>query len=121
MRVAGIGFRADAPLAALREALTKAGGGPLDALATAADKAAAPALRALARDLSLPILAIAPEALAAETTLTPSSPAARRYGPGSLAEAAALAAAGPGARLTGPRAVSTDRTATAAIAERIRS
>lgn len=123
MRVAGFGFRANAPLAALKDALARAGGGPLDALATAAAKAEAPVLRALAAELGLPVLAQPPEALQAQTTPTRSPRIATRFGTGSLAEAAALAGAGPGAgpgaRLIGPRAISTDRTATAAIAERI--
>jgi cobalt-precorrin 5A hydrolase len=118
MRVAGFGFRANAPLAALKDALARAGGGPLDALATAAAKAEAPVFRALAAELGLPVLAQPPEALQAQTTPTRSPRIATRFGTGSLAEAAALAGAGPGARLIGPRAISTDRTATAAIAER---
>ncbi|GHE02107.1 precorrin methylase [Allgaiera indica] len=113
-----MGFRANAPLAALKDALARAGGGPLDALATAEAKAEAPVLRALAAELGLPVLAQWPAALRAQTTATHSSRIAARYGTGSLAEAAALAGAGPGARLIGPRAISADRTATAAIAER---
>jgi cobalt-precorrin 5A hydrolase len=117
-RVAGFGFRAAATTAALQDALAAAGGPQgLTALATAAEKADAPALLALAQALALPVRGIGPEALEAQTTTTRSPRIETRLGTGSLAEAAALAAAGPGARLTGPRVVSQDRTATAAIAE----
>jgi len=118
MKVAGLGFRVSATTAALHDALTAAGGAAgLTALATAAEKANAPALIALAETLSLPIRAVSADALKAQTTPTRSPRIHTRFGTGSLAEAAALAAAGPGARLTAPRAVSHDRSATAAIAE----
>jgi cobalt-precorrin 5A hydrolase len=118
MRVAGMGFRKGASQAALLEALVKAGGvDGLTALATATDKAEA--LQSLAITLRLPVLAIPPERLAAQTVLTHSPRVKTLYGTGSLAEAAALAAAGLGARLMGPRVQSADGTATAAIAERI--
>ena len=116
MRVAGIGFRAAAPVSALRAALAAAGGA-VDALASAEDKAAAPQARELARALGLPLLPIPTEALARQQTLTHSPRVAARYGTGSLAEAAALAGAGPGARLIGPRVTSPCGRATAAIAE----
>jgi cobalt-precorrin 5A hydrolase len=118
MKIAGIGFREAAGIDSLRSALTSAGGTDgVMALATAAEKAEARALVALATELHLPIRAIAPDALAAVETLTRSERVAARFGTGSLAEAAALAAAGPTARLLGPRAVSADGMATAAIAE----
>ncbi|TDL74932.1 cobalamin biosynthesis protein [Palleronia sediminis] len=116
MRVAGIGFRAGAPLASLREALDAAGG-CVDALATLDTKATAPQARALARTLGLPLCAIGRDALARQSTLTHSPRQMADFGCGSLAEAAALAAAGPGARLCGARQVSKDGMATAAIAE----
>jgi cobalt-precorrin 5A hydrolase len=117
MRAAGFGFRGAATVASLRDALARAGDGA-DLLATAADKAGAEPIRALARDLGLALRAVAPADLAAQETLTRSPRVAARFGTGSLAEAAALAAAGPGARLLGPRVVSGDGLATAAIAER---
>ncbi len=120
MRVAGLGFRSRATAASLADALAAAGG-PVDALATAADKAGAAAICDLARGLGLPLIAVGPAALAAEATLTRSARVAARFGTGSVAEAAALAAAGPGARLSGPRVVSADGLATAAIAERTRT
>ncbi|WP_291337117.1 cobalamin biosynthesis protein, partial [Albidovulum sp.] len=93
MRVAGIGFRAAATVESLADALGRAGGG-VDLLATACGKVDAPAFLAFARDLGLPVLGIARDALARERTLTHSSRVADRFGTGSLAEAAALAAAG---------------------------
>lgn len=120
MKIAGMGFRKAAGIDLLRGALLAAGGTDgLVALATAAEKAEAPSLMALAAELHLPIWAIAPVALAAVETLTRSERVHARFGHGSVAEAAALAAAGPKARLLAPRAVSTDGMATAAIAEGI--
>ncbi|MCV2882711.1 cobalamin biosynthesis protein [Actibacterium sp. XHP0104] len=116
MKIAGIGFRAGAPLSSLREALALAGAGA-QALATADTKARTPQARALAAELGLPLHAIPPADLARQTTLTQSPRVTARFGTGSLAEAAALAAAGPGARLTGPRVQSADGMATAALAE----
>lgn len=55
--------------------------------------------------------------LAGIETPTQSELVAEKFGTGSVAEAAALVAAGPRARLIATRAVSRDRTATAAIAE----
>ena len=119
MRVAGFGFTSRATLASLRSALGRAGGGAgLTALATAADKADATAIRALAQELGLPLHAVALEQLAVQAGASLASAVPARYGARSLAEAAALAAAGPGARLVGTRVVSDDRLATAAIAER---
>ena len=120
MRIAGMGFRKTAGIDSLRSALLAAGGTDgVVALATAADKAEARALIALAAELRLRICAIAPTALAAVETQTRSDRVAARFGTGSLAEAAALAAAGPAARLVGLRAVSADGMAAAAIAEGI--
>lgn len=117
MIVAGLGFRKNAGIASLRDALTRAGQSP-QALATAADKAEAPVIRALADELGLPLYAIALAELRDQPTQTHSPRVAELYGTGSLAEAAALAAAGPNARLLGPRVTSKDGKATAAIAER---
>ena len=118
MRIAGMGFRDKAGVDSLRSALMAAGGiDGVVALATAAEKAQAQVLIALATELRLPICVIELPALAAVATQTWSDRVASRFGAGSLAEAAALAAAGPAARLLGPRAVSSDGMATAAIAE----
>ena len=54
MKVAGIGFRADATLADLRSVLALTGARP-DALASLAAKAAQPALIELAAELALPL------------------------------------------------------------------
>lgn len=118
MRAAGFGFRASATVASLMDAFERAGG-RADMIATAEEKAAAPAFRAFARGLGLTAQGVASDRLAGMTTLSRSARVAARFCTGSLAEAAALAAAGPGARLLGPRAVSEDGLATAAIAERI--
>lgn len=117
MIAAGLGFRKDAGLDSLRDALARAGAA-VDLLATAADKAEAAVIRALAAELALPLRAIPLETLKNQLTLTQSPRVTARYGTGSLAEAAALAAAGPGARLLGPRVTSQDGKATAALAER---
>lgn len=118
MKVAGLGFKKDVTLASLREALAAAGGPDgLAAVATVSDKADTEALRLLARECAVPIKAVPPETLARIATATQSKLVMEKFGTGSLAEAAALAAAGPRARLIATRAVSQDRTATAAIAE----
>ena len=118
MRVAGLGFRRDVEVAALREALDAAGGHDgLAALATISDKAATGALVALAGELGLPICNVAVDRLDGVATETRSVRIESMFGTGSLAEAVALVAAGRNARLVGVRALSQDRTATAAIAE----
>src|SRR5690606_5238640 len=103
MRVAGIGCRADAPLAALQAALdaAEAQAGPVDALATIA--ARGPHLAPLAGLRALPLHLVAVEGIA---TPTQSPRILALHGTGSVAEAAALAAAGPGARIVAVRHVS---------------
>jgi cobalt-precorrin 5A hydrolase len=116
MIVAGFGFRAGTPVASLRAAfdLATADAPPPQALATAADKAAG--LAPLAAELRLPVLPIAPEALAAAAPVTRSAASFATRGVSSVSEAAALAGAGAGAELVAPRAISPDRRATCAIA-----
>ena len=120
MRVAGIGFRGQANVASLREALkaaiAKAGGGAIDALVTEAGKARAPVFRELAQALGVPGLGVEIADLGAMITPTQSARVTDMFGTGSLAEAAALVAAGPGARLVAERVVSQDGMGTAAIA-----
>lgn len=118
MRVAGLGFRRDVTLASLREALVAAGGREgIAAVATVSDKAESDALKLLARELGVPIKSVPAEVLAGIATSTQSELVKEKFGTGSVAEAAALAAAGRRARLISRRAVSQDRTATAAIAD----
>lgn len=118
MKIAGFGFRQAASLVSLRDALAAAGGAQgIDALATITQKAASPALLALAAELRLPIRALATETLAHVSTTTRSNRVIAQFGTGSVAEAVALAAAGTGAHLLAPRAISSDGMATAAIAE----
>lgn len=115
MIVAGFGFRSGVTLAALHDALKRAGGPDgVTHLATLAAKA--PALEPLGRSLGLPVLGLPPDHLKDQPTLTRSARVQALHGTGSVAEAAALAAAGPGASLRGPRASSADGMATAAIA-----
>jgi len=118
VKVAGLGFRRGTNIDSLREALVAAGGAHgLDALATASDKAGAPVLILLARELGLTIRAISAEQLAGIKTPTRSERIETMRCVGSLAEAAALAAVGRHGRLVSTRIVSRDKTATAAIAE----
>lgn len=123
MIVAGLGFRATACLADLQEALRLTGGAP-DALASLTEKTESLTLRRLAQSLSLPLIALAPESIRGEPTLSSSPRIQARFGTGSLAEAAALVGArqnapGAGARLLGPRRQTANGMATAALAERI--
>jgi len=71
----------------------------------------------LAGELGLPICNVAVDRLDGVATETRSVRIESMFGTGSLAEAVALVAAGRNARLVGVRALSQDRTATAAIAE----
>lgn len=120
MKVAGIGFRAEAGLASLRAALAAAGGAQgVTALATSEAKAGAAVLLAFAEELGLSIVGISTADLAAQITLTDSARVREKTGAGSLAEAAAMATIGSNARLLGARAVSSDHMATAAIAVRV--
>ncbi|UWR77167.1 cobalamin biosynthesis protein [Phaeobacter inhibens] len=123
MKVAGIGFRAAATAADLQAALALTGE-RVDALASIAQKADAPAMQEFARSLGLPVISLQEQDIAGEQTLTCSPRIKARFGTGSLAEAAALAGArhgatGARARLLAPRVVTADGLATAAIAERL--
>lgn len=118
MRLAGIGFRDGATLAAIRDALTRAGAAEVRDLALPARKQGHPLCAAL-RAQGFTLHLIADAALAATETPTQSAIARRHYATGSVAEAAALAAAralAPGACLAGPRVFSADRMASAALA-----
>lgn len=123
MKVAGIGFRATATLADLRAVLVLTGAQP-DALASVTDRADMPALKQLAQEMQLPLLALTETEIAGEQTLTCSPRIKARFATGSLAEACALVGARKGlagarSRLIAPRVVTADGLATAAIAERL--
>lgn len=113
--IAGIGFRDEASLASILDALDRAGASGAPRLALPARKAGHPLAEALAGN-GFVLVFIADETIAAIRTPTQSPISLRVYGTGSLCEACALAAAGPGAHLAAPRALSADRLATAALA-----
>lgn len=118
MKVAGFGFRKNATLASLRDALEQAGGATnLTLIATAFDKAETPLFRELAKALKLPVQGISQSDIKAAPVTTHSAESQRARGTGSLAEACALAAFVSPARLVTPRCISTDKMATCAIAE----
>lgn len=116
--IAGFGFRREADLASLRDALRRTGVDTtvVTALATAEAKAEAPAFRALAVEMGCDGLGVSPQVMHQQSVTTHSNISKNTYEVGSVSEAAALAAAGPGARLLGPRVISGDRMATCAIA-----
>ncbi len=115
MIVAGFGFRKEASSDSLSDALARATRGHAPTVfATLQNKAGD--LREFAKAQGLPLIPIAPELAAAQSTRTQSHASLTHKSTGSVAEATALAAAGPNARLIGPRSISTDRMATCAIA-----
>lgn len=114
MKVAGIGCRAGAPLAALEEVLD-ALPGPVDFLATIPERGREVLRLAKARRMDLRVIPSAH--LAGVATPTQSDRIQALHGTGSVAEAVALVACGPGARIIGTRIVSADGSATAALAE----
>ena len=117
MIVAGFGFRNIATTDSLRNALAATRAEPPALLAVPADKAHAPAIQQLARELGLAVLPVAESTLRAMQTQTQSQPSLDHRATGSVAEACALAAAGPDARLLKSRQISADRCATCAIAQ----
>ncbi len=120
IRVLGIGCRGAVTEAALSDAVGKAlsrAPGPLDRLATLAERAGTEPVLALAARHGLRLVGLDATALEGCATPTRSARIAARFGTGSVAEAAALVAAGAGARLCCERQISTDGMATAAIAE----
>jgi cobalt-precorrin 5A hydrolase len=120
--VVGVGFRRAATarsiLDAVDAACAAAGGLRPHALATAADKAADPAIVAAAATLGAPVIAVSPASFAAADAAveTRSAKVESVRGVGSVCEAAALAALGPGARLAARRRISPDGAAAAAVA-----
>jgi cobalt-precorrin 5A hydrolase len=122
MIVAGIGCRRGASLQSIEDVLAKALAtygvpeGRLEALASAADKADEPGLRALSRRRRLPLRLASLDDLAraADRIMTRSQRVMDSKGVPSIAEASALAVAGSSARLLGPRV--SNECATCAIA-----
>jgi cobalt-precorrin 5A hydrolase len=122
MIVAGIGCRRGAPVERIEDVLAKAlatYGLPqdrLEALASAADKADEPGLRALSRRRRLPLRLASLDDLAhaADRIMTRSQRVIDSKSVPSIAEASALAIAGASARLLGPRV--SNECATCAIA-----
>jgi cobalt-precorrin 5A hydrolase len=118
--VAGIGFRhataADEILDLVGHALARQ---PflLGSVATAADRADEPAIRAVAATLGVPLIGVSAEALIAmdARVVTRSARITATRGVGSVAEAAALAGAGPGATLILPRIASAGATCALAL------
>lgn len=114
MRVAGIGCRAGAPLAALEEVLD-ALPRPVDVLATIPERGQEVLPLAQARHMDLRVISAAQ--LAGVATPTQSARVLALHGTGSVAEAVALLACGTRARIVTKRIVSADGSATAALAE----
>ncbi|MCD6006115.1 cobalamin biosynthesis protein [Halomonas sp. IOP_6] len=122
LRVAGFGFRSEATLESLIQALDQLidqyGAaykyGLINRLAAA--RSMLPLVEELGRLRNIEVIAVADAELSTVTTLTHSTHSLQARGTGSVAEAVALLAAGPGATLLGPRIISADRQATAALA-----
>lgn len=88
------------------------------AVATIERRLGHPAVAAVAARLGVPVVGLAPEALAAVPVPHPSEVVRRAVGTPSVCEAAALAAGGPGSELAVAKA--TGRAVTAAVARRAR-
>ncbi|QPL47606.1 cobalamin biosynthesis protein [Halomonas sp. A40-4] len=124
LHVVGFGFRREATLASLGQALDQLaeqygaiyqyGAGAIDKLAAA--RSMLPLVEELGRLRNIEVITVADAELPTVTTLTHSAQSLQARGTGSVAEAVALIAAGPGATLLGPRIISADRQATAALA-----
>lgn len=116
LHVAGFGFRREATLESLAQALDQLAEqyGAIDKLAAA--QSMLPLVEELGRQRGIEVIAVADAELPTVTTLTHSAQSLQARGTGSVAEAVALLAAGPNARLMGPRIISADRKATAALA-----
>lgn len=117
LRVAGFGFRSEATLESLAQALDQLKGlyGAIDKLSAA--RSMLPLVEELGRLRNIEVIAVADAELPTVTTLTNSAQSLQARGTGSVAEAVALLAAGSDAKLLGPRIISADRQATAALAE----
>lgn len=128
LRIAGFGFRSEATLESLVQALDKLidqygavyKNGSVDKYGLinrlAAARSMLPLVEELGRLRNIEVIAVADAELSTVATLTHSTHSLQARGTGSVAEAVALLAAGPNARLVGPRIISADRQATAALA-----
>lgn len=122
LRVAGFGFRSEASLESLVQALDQLIDqyaavykyGSINRLAAA--RSMLPLVEELGRLRNIEVIAVADAELSTVATLTHSTHSLQARGTGSVAEAVALLAAGPEATLLGPRIISADRKATAALA-----
>ena len=116
LHVAGFGFRREATVGSLGQALDQLidQSGAIDKLAAA--RSMLPLVEELGRLRHIEVIAVSDAELPTVTTLTHSAQSLQTRGTGSVAEAVALLAAGPGATLLGPRIISADRQATAALA-----
>jgi len=119
LRIAGFGFRREATVGSLGQALDQLVEqyGAIDKLAAA--RSMLPLVEELGRLRGIEVISVADAELPTVTTLTHSAQSLQARGTGSVAEAVALLAAGPNARLVGPRIISADRKATAALAKGI--
>ncbi len=115
--VAGLGCRADVTLDVLREVLAPHSH-TIEALATLAERATLPALRDLAQETGLPLIAIQRDTIAGIATPTQSPRILASFGTGSVAEAVALVALGAPGHIAVTRHISKDGSASAAIAIR---
>ncbi|HBP40451.1 MAG: cobalamin biosynthesis protein [Vreelandella alkaliphila] len=116
LRIAGFGFRSEATLESLGQALDQLieQYGAIDKLAAA--HSMLPLVEELGRLRNIEVIAVADAELSTVATLTHSTHSLQARGTGSVAEAVALLAAGPNARLVGPRIIAEDRQATVALA-----
>ncbi|QPI65528.1 cobalamin biosynthesis protein [Vreelandella venusta] len=116
LRIAGFGFRSEATLESLGQALDQLIDqyGVIDKLAAA--HSMLPLVEELGRLRNIKVIAVADAELSTVATLTHSTHSLQARGTGSVAEAVALLAAGPNASLVGPRIISVDRRATTALA-----
>tara|TARA_R110000850_G_scaffold214432_1_gene340340 strand:- start:682 stop:1083 length:402 start_codon:yes stop_codon:yes gene_type:complete len=116
LHVAGFGFRSEATLESLAQALDQLIDqcGAIDKLAAA--RSMLPLVEELGQLRHIEVIAVSDAELPTVATLTHSTQSMQARGTGSVAEAVALLAAGPNARLMGPRIISADRLATAALA-----
>ncbi|MFS8153375.1 cobalamin biosynthesis protein [Vreelandella titanicae] len=116
LHVVGFGFRREATLASIAQALDQLieQYGAIDKLAAA--RSMLPLVEELGQLRHIEVIAVADAELPTVATLTHSAQSLQARGTGSVAEAVALLAAGQNARLVGPRIISANRQATAALA-----